>query len=208
VDTETAALPALRSFATVGVMAQGSSSLRSTRKFSVDDVMHMLEAGVLNEDEPLELLEGDLVVVSPQSPIHSSLTVRLRKILEDAYGASFHVRDHSPVQASPNSLPEPDLAVVRGSPEEYLQALPQARHVPLVVDVSVSTRTVDRNKARVYAAAGYPVYWIVDVESRRLETRSGPTPDAQYVVTQLVDEDGSVLLPETRATVLVRSLLP
>ena len=168
----------------------------------------MLEAGVLHDDEPLEFLEGELIVMVPQGPVHAGLAAYIHHCLEGAYGPGFHVRDHSPVVAGRDSLPEPDVAVARGGMRDYLKSHPGPKQVPLVVEISASRRLVDRKKARIYAAAGFPTYWIVDVDARRLEVRSEPTPDGQYSSTQLLAEGASAAIPETTQTLLVSELLP
>jgi Uma2 family endonuclease len=181
---------------------------RETRKFSADEVLEMLRVGILQDGEPLELLEGELVCVSPQGSVHSSLTVRIRRLLERAYGDAFHVRDHSPVRGSADSLPEPDLAVTHGTPDDFMQTLPGVRDVPLVVEISFSTRTTDRRKARIYARAGYGTYWLVDVDARRLEVRTSPNEGGEYRTTHVLDESAQVNLPENRGALGVRDLLP
>ncbi|MEO1171201.1 MAG: Uma2 family endonuclease [Myxococcota bacterium] len=94
--------------------ATESSPTVERRRFTVDEVLQMVEAGILSADEPIELLEGELVVVHPQGPSHRSLTVRVHRRLESVYGAGFHVQDHSPIAVAPDSLPEPDVALIRG----------------------------------------------------------------------------------------------
>lgn len=168
----------------------------------------MVEVGLLAEDEPVELLEGELVLVTPQGPIHSALTVRIRRLLEQLYGSGFHLRDHSPVRGLPDSLPEPDLAVVRGEPDDYFEALPGSEDVPLIVEVAVTSGATDRRKARIYAAAGYETYWMLDVATRRLEVRTGPTAAGDHTSTQLLDEDAEARVPGTSRTLAIRQLLP
>lgn len=75
----------------------------------------MVEAGILREDEPLELVEGELVVMSPQGPAHGSTNVRLHRALSRVYEPAAHVQVQSHVEAGPHDLPEPDAAVIRGA---------------------------------------------------------------------------------------------
>ena len=86
------------------------------RRFTADEVMRMVETGVLYHGERVELIAGELLVMNPQGATHSSLTVHLHRVLQRAYGSAHHVRDHSPVVGTTDSIPEPDLAVVPGEP--------------------------------------------------------------------------------------------
>ncbi|MBC7793029.1 MAG: Uma2 family endonuclease, partial [Clostridia bacterium] len=165
------------------------------RKFTTDDVLRMLDAGIVDEDEPLELLDGELVMMSPQGPWHRGLTVLLRKRLEAAYGNSCHVQDHSPVVLAQRSMPEPDIAVIRGDVTAMLSRLPQPADVVLAVEISVTTLRADRAKARLYGESGVPVLWIVNVSERRLEVMSGPNVGG-YSETLILDETRTVRLPE------------
>ena len=146
----------------------------AARRFTVAEVLAMVDAGILDDDERLELLDGALVPMSPQGPAHSGVAVVVRLALEAAFGAGFHVRPHSPLQAGASDLPEPDLAVVRGDPSAYLERLPQGVEAVLVVEIAQSSQRRDRGKASIYAAAGVSTYWLLDLAARRLEVRTEP----------------------------------
>jgi Uma2 family endonuclease len=178
------------------------------RPFTADEVFRMVDTGILAEDEPVELIGGELIVVSPQGPAHPSLTAHLRQLLELAYAGSHHVRDHSPVYGGAQSLPEPDLALTRGVATDYLEALPGPSDVDLVVEISLTNQRLAREKAAIYAAAGYPTYWLLDVPRRRLELRSGLTTDGTYQRTELLAEDATVPLPTLERSLRVTDLLP
>ncbi len=168
----------------------------------------MVELGVLTEDDRVELIEGELVVVSPQGALHSNLVVAIRRTLERVYGPAFLVRDHSPVVGTEDSLPEPDLAVVRGEISGFYHRLPGPVEIPLIVEVSYSTLGTDRRKANVYAKAGYATYWLVDVEARRLEVRTDPTPDGLYAKVELLGEEREIELPGTIQCIPIKETLP
>lgn len=168
----------------------------------------MVEAGALHQDDRLELLDGELVPMSPQGPPHSGVTVLVRTLLERAFGPSHHVRDHSPLRAGPHDLPEPDLLVVRGDPRDYLRRLPTGDDSPLVIEVAESSRARDRRKARTYAAAGIPMYWLVDVARRRVEVRTRPGDDG-YATCEVLGEDAELVVPTPTPTALrIADLLP
>lgn len=144
---------------------------RPLHRLSVDDVFRMLASGVIDEDSPVELLEGVLVEVSPKSPQHGWAIVQVDEWLAPLRGTGLYVRAEQPILMPDGaSMPEPDLSVVA---EMSRHALPTT--AMLVVEVSVSSLRIDREvKAPLYASAGVPEYWIVDVEHRRLEVRREP----------------------------------
>lgn len=161
------------------------------RRFTADEVLRMVEAGVLDEAEPLELIDGELYTMSPQGPRHGALTVAIHRRLEEAFGEGFHVRDHTPVAAGPHSLPEPDLAVVRGAARSFLDHHPGPSEVALLVEVSVTSHALDRAKAAVYARAGFAEYWQVDVPGRRVLVFAEPA-GAEYRSIRIHPEEGAV----------------
>lgn len=150
------------------------------RKFTADEVYRMLDAGILEEGPGLELLEGDLVVMSPQGPPHTSFADIVCARIEAVMGRSHFGRMHSPVDAGPFSQPEPDVAVVRGRPEDYLTRHPTAADTLLVVEVARSSLPRDRRKARIYAQAGFPEYWLFDVEQRSVLVHRDPDGVSAY----------------------------
>lgn len=161
------------------------------RRFSIEDVQHMLSAGILHEDEPVELLEGELIVMSPQGAAHSALLTEIRDLLAGAYrGRPVHIRVQCPLIAGAESLPEPDLAVVRGAPREYLEAHPAGRDALLVVEVAATSQAVDRAKAGIYAAAGVPALWLLDLAEGRLEVHTEPGPGGYRFTRPLTPERG------------------
>lgn len=179
----------------------------SRRRFTNDEVMWMIEAGILHEDDPIELIDGELIERSPQGPLHRSRTVRIRQLLEAAFGRGFHVQDHSPIDAGPNSLPEPDIAVVRGDVDGYSDRHPTGADVALLVEISVTSQRDDRAKVSVYARAGVQVYWNLDVPARRLVVYREPRPElAEYAVTTTYLERDRVEVAHT--TMAVAELLP
>jgi Uma2 family endonuclease len=131
------------------------SGLQATkvRLFTPDEVPRRVGAGILGEDEPVELVEGRPVVVSPQGPIPSSPVGGLAERPRAAYGPGFTARADKPLQLA-GGLPEPDVAVVRGGPLDYRARYPVPADVVLVVEAAVTSRRLDRRKARGYARGG------------------------------------------------------
>jgi Uma2 family endonuclease len=166
----------------------------------------MVEAGILRPDEPVELLEGRLVLVTPQGPSHASLVGTLAERLRGAYSAGWAVREEKPLEL-PDSLPEPDVAVVRGSQRDYAERHPDGRDTVLVVEVAVTSQVIDREKARLYARAGVPVLWLLDIPARRLEVHTDPQPDGRYRSVEVLGDDDEVAPPGVGARWCVSEIL-
>jgi Uma2 family endonuclease len=178
------------------------------RRFTSEEILRMVEGGILDEDEHLELLEGELIVVSPQNPQHAALAAKLQQLVAAVAPPNTHLRLHSPIAAGPDSLPEPDLALVRGRAEDYLDRHPAGGDVLLVVEIAVTSQAADRLKVRIYGKAGVPIYWLLDLPSRRLEVHTGPLPAGGYAESRIAGAPDSVSIPGTDAEVAVSTLLP
>jgi len=150
------------------------------RLLLASEVLQMVEQGILAEDHSVELIEGELLVVSPQGPPHASTVGDLQDALFRAYDGRGIVRCQMPLMAEPHSLPEPDLCVVRGSHRDYYTRHPDANDVFLVVECSRTSHALDRRKIGVYARAGVATYWIVDLVARQIEVHSAPSPLGNY----------------------------
>ena len=139
----------------------------------------VVDSGALDQQR-VELIDGIIVQMSPHSPAHAAILERLTRHLA---GARARVRIQLPLQVTSDSLPEPDVALV-GEPESA------GRHPTsalLVVEVSASSPAIDRGrKAELYAAAGIPAYWLIDIPARTVEVRSDPGPSG-YRTLRTVD---------------------
>jgi len=183
-----------------------------TRRFTRAEYDRLIEQGFFDEDEPIELLDGLLVVKEPQGSRHVAAVGLGRMALERAFGARYHVRDAKPIALDDTSEPEPDLAVVRGHPRDYLDAHPSTP--VLIVEVSQSSLPRDRvRKAQLYARAGIAEYWIVNLVDRALEVYRDPvgSPSGRwkYRSVRLLRPGGHVSpLAAPRARIRVADLLP
>lgn len=170
--------------------------------------MRLVEAGITGADEPLELVAGELVLVTPQGPGHGGGVTRLVAVLGEASRQrGLVLRPQLPLDCGVDSLPEPDLAIVRGSPEDFDRRHPRGDEAVLVVEVSVTSQPLDRWKAGLYARAGVSRYWLFDVPARVAWVHEGPRPDGVWTSTPAVGEDAELELPRG-GTVPVSRLLP
>lgn len=188
---------------------QAPSVEHPRRRFTVDEVSRMAAQGILGEDEPIELLEGELLLVSPQDPLHAARVVALAARLTEAYraNANVHVRPQVPLDARPYSLPEPDLAVVKGRPLDYQKRHPVGAEALLVIEVANTSQALDHRKTRVYAAAGVPVYWLIDLAAQRVEVFCEPSAAGTFAQRHVLGPGDEAKLPGLEARVRVAELV-
>jgi Uma2 family endonuclease len=183
-------------------------------RLSVAQYHAMAEAGILTEDDRVELLEGWLVQKMTKHPPHILATLFVRRTLERLLLKGWYVNSQEPITTS-ESEPEPDIFVARGEPEEYRDRHPGSADVVLVVEVADSSLRQDREaKKRVYARAGIAVYWIVNLVEGQIEVYSDPTgPDEEPDYRQRRDYGLDETIPvvvvgEEVGRLPVRELLP
>ena len=153
-----------------------SEPMVRTRRWSRAEYDRLIELGVFHEDEPIELLDGELVVREPKGARHETAVALVEDALRQAFGSGWLVRVGGPLALDDVSEPEPDVSVVRGAPRDYRDAHP-ARAV-LVVEVAQSSLMFDRTrKTRAYARNGIAEYWIVNLVDRVLEVYRDPGSD-------------------------------
>lgn len=144
------------------------------RRFTVHDYHRMAEAGILHEDDRVELIEGEIVEMAAIGTRHFTCVNGLTRILVRTVGDEAIVSVQNPVRLSERSEPQPDLAVIRT--RDYRQSLPMPEDVLLLIEVSDTTLTYDKNvKLPLYARAGIPEVWIVDLGSQTIERHIEPS---------------------------------
>lgn len=148
------------------------------RRFSVAEYDALGRAGVLTPRDRVELLEGCVVQKMSQNPPHAGTVYLLQEVLRALLPAGWIVRGQSAVTLS-DSKPEPDGAVVRGDRTTYLTRHPGPADFGIVIEVADSSVAEDRSDmARIYARAGLPAYWIVNIPDRQVEVYTDPRPAA------------------------------
>lgn len=188
-------------------MSATALSIPGRRRFTADEVTKLVEAGILREDDPYELIGGDLVLVSPQGPKHIAILTMLADRLRAAYAGAHHVRVQGPIATDEYGQPEPDIVVVKGTPDRYLERHPGGSDVVLAVEVAMTSQLLDRAKAAVYGPAGIPVYWLLDLVARKLEEHVAPAAQGYQRVT-ILSETQDVGVPGTDQSWRVADLLP
>ena len=183
-------------------------------RLTVEQYHEMITAGILTEDDPVELLEGWLVLKMPKHPPHPVVTRLTQKALDRIVPAGWDIRVQDPLTTD-TSEPEPDVAVARGDTRDYLDRHPGPKDVAVAIEVSETTLRRDRGlKKRIYARARIPVYWIINLIDLRVEVYSkpsGPAAKPDYRRRQVfdIDDELPVVIDGNSVGVLqVRDLLP
>jgi Uma2 family endonuclease len=165
-----------------------STQLASLHRFTVEDVLAMVAAGILDEHARVELIDGVLVEMSPTGPRHGGVVAWLNAHIAPAARGRFEVRVQDTLLTPTGGYFEPDLFVIEPITRDRLpdRAL-------LVVEVAYTSRSHDLWKTATYAAAGVADYWIVDIDRNEVLVHRDPTGKSYASVERLVA--GDVLTP-------------
>jgi Uma2 family endonuclease len=145
------------------------------RRFTVDEYHQMIKTGILTDGEPIELLEGWMVKKMSHGTPHDGGMDAIEGLLPGLLPPEWFVRCQRAITLS-DSEPEPDYAVVRGPRGRYRDVHPTPPEIGLLIEFSVSSLRIDRTgKARIYARAGIPVYWVVNVVDKVIEVYTQPS---------------------------------
>ncbi len=166
----------------------------------------MVEAGVFGEDDRVELIEGEVIRMSPQGSRHATAIRLVQQALQSVYSEGVLVDIQLPLALGRDSEPEPDVAIVEGSPRDYIDAHPTT--AVLVVEVSDASVDLDRTRKKwLYARHGIGTYWILDLAHEHLEVYSDPE-GTTYQTKRTFHRGDRVEAPRAEATVAVADLLP
>lgn len=169
------------------------------RLFTVDEFYRLADAGILGEDDRVELIDGGIVEMSPIGTRHSACVDRLNVLFQEAFKGRGIVRVQSPVRLNRYSEPQPDLSILKPRTDFYAQSHPTPSDVLLVVEVADASLRYDRNiKVELYARAAVGEVWLVDLVSESVEVFTSPGPQG-YLVSVRVQRGERVqsgVLPE------------
>lgn len=182
-------------------------------RFSVEQYQRMIAAGILTEDDRVELLEGWVVPKMVKKPPHDTVIELAQNAIQPRLPADWRIRTQSPITTD-DSEPEPDLAIVRGPVRAHLDRHPVPEEVALLTEVADTSLARDRAKCRTYARAKVPFYWIINLIDSQVEVYgdpTGPGPNPQYKQRRVYKGGESIpLVIDGReiAQIPVRDLLP
>jgi Uma2 family endonuclease len=181
-----------------------------TRKlFTYEDCLRMEEAGILSPMERVELINGDIVVMSPPGPRHGAAVDRTAEEMRELLRGKALIRAQGAVVLDVHAAPLPDIALLKPRADYYARKNPGAADILLIVEVSLSSLDYDMTvKLALYAIVGIPEYWVADLENDRLLVYSEPVKDTYQTVRELRRGDtvAPLLLPDCRISVDI--LLP
>nr|WP_304187421.1 Uma2 family endonuclease [Rhodothermus marinus]MBO2490676.1 Uma2 family endonuclease [Rhodothermus marinus] len=169
----------------------------------------LAEVGLIEPDARLELIDGEILQkMSPQSSRHATAVLLVAEALRSVFASpAYTVRVQLPLALGPYSEPEPDVAVVEGTPRRYREAHPST--AVLVVEVADASLAFDRTrKAALYARAGIPDYWIVNLLDGVLEVHRQPEGDAYRERLVLPSQERVRPLARPEVEIAVAELLP
>ncbi len=153
-------------------------------RFTVHDYHRMGEAGILHEDDRVELIEGELVEMAAIGARHFSCVNRLNRLLVINVGDEAIVSVQNPVRLNEHTEPQPDLTVIR--PRDYRLSLPGPEDVLLLIEVSDTTLAYDRGvKLPLYARAEIGEAWIVNLPGETIERYTGPSAGSYRQADQM-----------------------
>lgn len=153
-----------------------SDPMPGTRRFTVEAYHQLGDAGILTEEDRVELIDGWILEKDAQKPPHATSSARIQRHLPRIVPAEHELRFQLPITLS-TSEPEPDVVVARGPLHRYDEGHPGPKDVLMVLEVSHSSLEFDRGpKLLLYAAAKIPIYWIVNIPDDRIEAYSHPKP--------------------------------
>lgn len=174
------------------------------KRFTTHEYEQIIAAGVIAEDDRVELLEGEIVEMSPLGPQHSACVSRLTSLFFQLGSQQVIIRVQDPIRLGDFSEPQPDIAIVQKRDDFYVGGHPEPEDVLLLVEVAESSLTYDRDlKMPIYARAGIPEVWIVALLPQVVDVYRSPGETGYREIQQLRRGDTltAVNLPELRLAV-------
>ena len=172
------------------------------RQFTVADLDQMMTAGILAEDEHIELIEGQVIQMSPPGILHAACVDRLNKLFSRQVADEILISIQNPLTVNNILQPEPDVMLLAPRPDFYMRGRPTAADVLLLVEVSDSSLDYDRTvKLPLYANAGIPEVWLVNLPEQCIECYSDPVMQGYRLCERFFA--GEVIHPDRVANVTV-----
>jgi Uma2 family endonuclease len=150
-------------------------SLNGKYLFNIDQYYQMIEKGILTENDPIELIKGELVTMSPIGIKHAAFVNRLNRIFHEKLAHQVLVSVQNPIELDEKSAPEPDIILLKPSPDDYEKQKPQIEDILLIIEVSDTTLRYDRTiKIPLYSEAKIMESWIIDLQGESIEVYRYP----------------------------------
>jgi Uma2 family endonuclease len=158
----------------------------SRRRFTVTEYHQMAQARILGEDDRIELIEGEIIEMSPIGPLHSAIVARLTELFVVTFRDAAQINVQSPIQLTDDTEPEPDLTLLRRLPDYHASHTPEPNDIFLVVEVADSSLVYDRQvKSQLYAQSNIAEYWVIDLNAETVTEYRDAGPDG-YGITRVL----------------------
>lgn len=179
------------------------------RRFTVKEYEKMVDAGILRDDEHIELIEGVILAVSPKGIRHAVANNRACKFFIKLLDDRAVVRNQNPIRLNDDSEPEPDIVIAAPKEKDYLEHHPTPTDILLILEVAGSTLPTDRKvKPLLYAQAGIIQYGILNVEAGELEDYREPGSEGYRSKQTYTAQQSFSLVAFPDVTIAVSELLP
>ncbi|MFL5733186.1 MAG: Uma2 family endonuclease [Chloroflexia bacterium] len=180
----------------------------TTYKFTVAQFEQMISEGIFGEDDNVELVDGEVVIMSPINHPHAVVVSKLGLILSELVGRTAYVWAQQPLWLEERSRPQPDIALLKWREDFYTGKRPTGEDTLLVIEVADTSLVADRGAKRTkYAKAAIPEYWIVNLRNKVVEVYSG-LAGGKYGAERIAGRGESLQLPGgLRGSVYVDELL-
>lgn len=175
-------------------------------QFTADKYEQMIAVGILTKYDHVELIRGEISAMHPISPPHAFCSMMFSNLLISTMPDEVLVTVRGPIRLSDDSVPQPDIALVRFA--RYIHAYPKANDVHMVVEIADMTLQHEREtKVPLFASVGIPETWLVDLNSNHIERHSEPTAYGYRQITQFGHGDTIVSLTVPEAVISVDAVL-
>ena len=175
--------------------------------FTLDEYHRMIETGILTEDDRVELINGEIIAMSPVNSSHAATVDRISNFLKEEISKSVIVRVQSPLQIPEHSEPEPDVMLLEPRDDFYASAHPQPGDVYLLIEVADSSVRIDREvKLPLYASSEVLEVWIVNLADKQIEVFRSPSSGA-YQQTDIVKRGQKIMVPHFLLSIAAEDLL-
>jgi Uma2 family endonuclease len=187
------------------------AAVAQPRRWTRSEYEQMIDAGIFRADEHVELLDGEILAMTPQKSQHAATVFIVEDLLKAAFRSGYAVRTQAPLALDAMSAPEPDIAVVPGTHRDYLSQHPTT--ALLIVEVADTSLRLDRQqKGAIYARAGIADYWIINLQDGIVEIYREPVQTSTgwgYRLVQSLRQGETVTpLASPEAPIPVAELLP
>lgn len=160
------------------------------RLLTVREYNLMAEVGILTDDEKVELINGQIITMSPQGSFHAAAIRRTDRLFGKLFKENVIIQKQLPIIVNDFSQPEPDIAIVKYDPLDYDDRHPNATEVYLIIEIADTTLKTDLEiKRQLYAFGNIPEYWVLDIKQRQLHVYRQPQNQDYQTVIILTDQD-------------------